>query len=134
MRLLKAAGNDSYELESFTDDVPPYAILSHTWAQKNSEGVVFSDIENGQAAAKPGFKKLQFCSSQAKRDDLTYCWIDTCCINKSDEEELSISLNSMFSWYSRAVRCYVYLSDVSFTGPASAAQEGEPAWLPAFRS
>lgn len=46
-------------------------------------------------------------------DGLRYFWIDTCCIKKSDSTELQRSLASMFYWYQRAVRCYVYLADVS---------------------
>ena len=38
--------------------------------------------------------------------------MDTCCINKDSDAELSKSLRSMFRWYARAKTCYVYLSDV----------------------
>ncbi|KAK6591463.1 vegetative incompatibility protein het-e-1, partial [Botrytis cinerea] len=47
------------------------------------------------------------------KDGLLYFWIDTCCINKSNDAELSRSINYMFRWYRNAARCYVYLSDVS---------------------
>ncbi|KAF2804816.1 NACHT-domain-containing protein [Mytilinidion resinicola] len=50
---------------------------------------------------------------QAKQDGLQYFWIDTCCIDKKNDAELSRSINSMFRWYRNATRCYVYLSDVS---------------------
>ncbi|KAF1828628.1 HET-domain-containing protein, partial [Decorospora gaudefroyi] len=39
--------------------------------------------------------------------------IDTCCINKSDNAELSHAIRSMFRWYHNAALCYVYPSDVS---------------------
>jgi hypothetical protein len=44
---------------------------------------------------------------------LQYFWVDTCCINKSNNTELSEAINSMFRWYRNADKCYVYLSDVS---------------------
>jgi hypothetical protein len=94
------------------DQIPPYAILSHTWGPDNEE-VTFEDIVNGTGEVKPGYKKIRFCGEQARQDDLLYFWIDTCCINKNNDAELSRSINSMFRWYRNASRCYVYLSDVS---------------------
>ncbi|TGO07686.1 hypothetical protein BTUL_0253g00020 [Botrytis tulipae] len=94
------------------DQIPPYAILSHTWGP-NDEEVTFEDIVNGTGKVKPGYEKIRFCGEQAKQDGLLYFWIDTCCINKSNGAELSRSINSMFRWYRNAARCYVYLSDVS---------------------
>ncbi|KAF2818070.1 hypothetical protein CC86DRAFT_435377 [Ophiobolus disseminans] len=41
------------------------------------------------------------------------CRYHTCCINKSNNAELSEAIISMFCWYKNAERCYVYLSDVS---------------------
>ena len=38
---------------------------------------------------------------------------DTVCIDKSNSQELQEAITSMFSWYQRAAKCYVYLSDVS---------------------
>ncbi|KAM0158528.1 hypothetical protein ACHAQE_005438 [Botrytis cinerea] len=93
------------------DQIPPYAILSHTWGP--NEEVTFEDILNGTGEVKPGYEKIRFCGEQAKQDGLLYFWIDTCCINKSNDAELSRSINSMFRWYRNAARCYVYLSDVS---------------------
>ncbi|KAM3066457.1 hypothetical protein ACMFMG_012043 [Clarireedia jacksonii] len=94
------------------DPIPPYAILSHTWGPNNEE-VTFEDIVNGTGEVKPGYEKIRFCGEQARQDSLHYFWIDTCCINKSNDAELSRSINSMFRWYRNATRCYVYLSDVS---------------------
>jgi hypothetical protein len=39
--------------------------------------------------------------------------VDTCCINKANYAELPEAITSMFRWYHNAVKCYVYLSDVS---------------------
>ena len=94
------------------DIIPPYAILSHTWGEE-AEEVTFEDLANGAGKDKPGYKKIRFCGEQARQDDLQYFWINTCCINKANYTELSQAINSMFRWYRNAIRCYVYLSDVS---------------------
>ncbi|KUI59526.1 Vegetative incompatibility protein HET-E-1 [Cytospora mali] len=54
---------------------------------------------------------------QAAKDGLKYAWVDTCCIDKSSSAELSEAINSMFRWYQRSARCYVYLSDIR-SGPS----------------
>ena len=62
---------------------------------------------------KVGYAKIYFCGEQAATDYLQYFWLDTCCIDKSSSAELTEAINSMFTWYQRAAKCYVYLSDVS---------------------
>ncbi|THV46131.1 hypothetical protein BGAL_0413g00010 [Botrytis galanthina] len=120
MRLLSRSMNGNWIVQEFLEAVPFYAILSHTWDRKDAE-VTFEDIEDGKRhfddRSKPGYDKLRFLSEKAESDGLCYFWIDTCCIKKSDSAELQRSLNSMFYWYSRAVRCYVLLSDVSLKVP-----------------
>jgi hypothetical protein len=115
MRLLQHSETGRFTLtKDFIgdDQIPPYAILSHTWGPDNEE-VTFEEIVNGTGEIKPGYEKIRFCEEQARQDGLLYFWIDTCCINKSNDAELSRSINSMFRWYRNATRCYVYLSDVS---------------------
>jgi Heterokaryon incompatibility protein (HET) len=112
MRLLECNSTGEFSLtEDIVDDnkIPPYAILSHTW--KEGEEVAFQELGTGKG--KPGYEKIRFCGEQAKRDGLQYFWLDTCCINRSNNTELSEAINSMFRWYRSATRCYVYLSDVS---------------------
>jgi hypothetical protein len=114
MRLLKLNDDGSFSLEWFSEDkAPPYAILSHTWGTGKDDEVTFKDLKDGTGNNKPGFQKLQFCGNQAKHDDLHYFWVDTCCIDKTNHVELSEAINSMFQWYQKAAKCYVYLSDVS---------------------
>ncbi|KAF2440363.1 HET-domain-containing protein, partial [Karstenula rhodostoma CBS 690.94] len=118
MRLLHTASDGRFEWSKnyiSNVEIPNYAILSHTWTD---EEVTFDDlnnINNGKgldSQNSEGYRKLRFCAEQAKRDGLVYFWVDTCCINKSDSSELQEAINSMFRWYQRAARCYVYLSDV----------------------
>jgi hypothetical protein len=39
--------------------------------------------------------------------------VDSCCIDKSNKAELQEAISSMFRWYQRSAKCYVYLSNVS---------------------
>jgi hypothetical protein len=114
MRLLKLLDDGRFSLEWFQKDkIPPYAILSHTWGRSENDEVTYKDIVNGTGDDKPGFQKLKFCAKQSKHDGLQYFWVDTCCIDKSNSYELAAAINSMFRWYEKSERCYVYLSDVS---------------------
>jgi hypothetical protein len=109
MRLINVK---TYKLaEFFEDEVPPYAILSHTW--RRDQEVSFQEIQDlNLAKQKTGFDKIKNCCEQATRDQLSWAWIDTCCINKESSAELSEAINSMFRWYGQAALCYAYLSDV----------------------
>ena len=112
MRLLERNSAGEFVLtKDFYDEIPQYAILSHTW--KDGEEVTFKDLMDGTGKGKTGYDKIHFCAQQAKRDGLQYFWVDTCCIDKSNSVELQEAINSMFRWYQNAVKCYVYLSDVS---------------------
>ncbi|OLN92241.1 Vegetative incompatibility protein HET-E-1-like protein 2 [Colletotrichum chlorophyti] len=100
--------------EFFGDDIPRYAIVSHTWGP---EEVTFQDWKDLQIAReKKGFRKFEMARGRAIRDGLDYLWIDTTCINKESSAELSEAINSMFVWYENAVLCYAYLSDVTGVG------------------
>lgn len=135
MRLLERNGAGEFILtKDFVDDeVPPYAILSHTWGADNEE-VTFEDLTNGTGWDKAGHEKLRFCGEQAETDRLRFFWVDTCCINKANFTELSQAINSMFRWYQKAAKCYVYLSDVSTTKRKASEQSFETTWEPAFRN
>ncbi|KAG4444050.1 hypothetical protein IFR05_000510 [Cadophora sp. M221] len=127
MRLLHYDGDGNVSLTNFLDDeIPKYAILSHTW---EGEEVTFEDLQDGTGTTKAAYAKIQFCVEQAKHDGLQYIWVDTCCIDKSSNAELAKAINSMFRWYRMSTKCYVYLSDVSGT----VANTNDLAWESAFR-
>ncbi|KAF5319845.1 hypothetical protein D9758_018804 [Tetrapyrgos nigripes] len=108
MRLLST---ETLKLHEFYTDIPPYAILSHTWEK---EEVSFQDIQNLETAgAKAGFAKVLNACRRARHYDFEWIWIDSCCINKESSAELSEAINSMYQYYEDAVVCYVYLCDVS---------------------
>jgi hypothetical protein len=112
MRLLYRNDDGGYSLAEFLYDIPPYAILSHTWGG-HLEELTLKDIVKGRGVEKAGYRKIQFCGAQAAKDGLKYFWIDTCCIDRSSSAELNEAINSMFRWYQMAARCYVYLADIS---------------------
>ncbi|KAH7342992.1 hypothetical protein BKA65DRAFT_526948 [Rhexocercosporidium sp. MPI-PUGE-AT-0058] len=86
----------STRYNNIIDNVPNYAILSHTWGTDTEE--------------------IRFCGEQARLNGLQYFWVDTCCIDKSNNTELAEAINSMFRWYRYAAKCYVYLSDMVHSG------------------
>ncbi|KAI1326141.1 heterokaryon incompatibility protein-domain-containing protein [Xylariaceae sp. FL0255] len=90
-----------------------YAILSHRWLHPEDE-VTFHDIQSLDISSmrrKKGYFKLFETSKLAKSQGLSYVWIDTCCIDRSDSSELQEAINSMYRWYHQAATCYVYLGN-----------------------
>jgi hypothetical protein len=143
MRLLKLETNVEFSLTGdIIGDVPPYAVLSHTWGADTDE-VTFKDLEEGTGKRKAGYTKIRFCGKQADNDGLEYFWVDTCCINKEyfwvdtccinkpNHTELSEAITSMFRWYRDAAKCYVYLSDVSIGDHNN--DQSQRTWESAFR-
>ncbi|KAI6007852.1 hypothetical protein EDC04DRAFT_935799 [Pisolithus marmoratus] len=49
---------------------------------------------------------------RAMKDGYMQLWIDTCCIDKRSNAELSEAINSMYRWYRNSKKCYACLSDV----------------------
>ncbi|KAF1959939.1 HET-domain-containing protein [Byssothecium circinans] len=133
MRLLRFEDNGEFSLVEFVGkNIPPYAILSHTWGADHEE-VTFKDIKKGTGKSKAGYSKIRFCGKQADNDGLQFFWVDTCCIDKSSSAELSEAINSMFQWYYKADKCYVYLSDVSCSTSVESDRRSPHTWKPFFR-
>ncbi|KAI1764461.1 HET-domain-containing protein [Hypoxylon sp. FL1150] len=108
MRLLHV---QTGKLEEFAgDDVPPYAILSHTWGKHE---LTLQDLSKLDRSSIASYAKVEGCCRQAANEGLHYVWIDTCCIDKTSSAELSEGINSMFQWYRKSTICYVYLADVT---------------------
>ncbi|KAF2963124.1 hypothetical protein GQX73_g10456 [Xylaria multiplex] len=133
MRLLTTQPDGSLALtEDLNEDIPQYAILSHTWGSDNEE-VTFRDISEGTGQQKEGYRKIEFCRDWAASDRLRYFWVDTCCIDRSNSTELSEAINSMFRWYQTATKCYVYLSDVSKSDAEHVNEPLQSTWKGEFR-
>ena len=131
MALMRCMNTNTFELHTSTHikfKEQGYAILSHRWGV---EEILFSQI--GQFAqelrhtkhrhALPQLDKILGACITARKQGLQWIWIDNCCINKSDSSELTESINSMFKWYSEAVVCLTYLSDVRQTPESKGGSE-----------
>jgi hypothetical protein len=82
---------------------------------------------------KEEYHKIRFCAQQAKRDGLDYFWVDTCCIDKTNNTELSEAINSVSLVPEREEVLRVqYLSNAEYNTSMS---ENELArrWKPAFK-
>ena len=133
MRLLKLSSRGEFTLTTdVIKDNTPYAILSHTWGADKDE-VTFNDLQKGSGKSKAGYAKIRFCGEQARKDGLQYFWVDSCCIKKWSDSEPSESINSMFRWYQRAAKCYVYMGDVSTTKRKRGDENAHDTWEQAFR-
>jgi hypothetical protein len=101
-------------LQSFTDVTRPlYAILSHTW---EDDEVTFQDMRTADlscAKSKSGYQKIAATCLRASEEGLQWAWVDTCCIDKTNNAEFSEAINPMFRWYNEAEMCYAYLADVT---------------------
>lgn len=111
MRLLDV---HSWKFEEFLDErrLSKYAILSHTWGDKEVQYHHMLDVDKHLKNEELDFYKIRFLCKQAIRDEFNYAWIDTCCINKESSAELIEAINSMFRWYQKSAICYVYMSDI----------------------
>ncbi|KAM5383078.1 hypothetical protein ACJA88_003611 [Fusarium oxysporum] len=109
MRLINTKTLELHEF--FSENVPPYAILSHAW---DAEEVTFQDWQNRQlAASKQGFFKIKSACYQSLNQNLEWLWVDTNCIDKTSSAELTEAINSMFAYYQKSEVCFAYLPDVS---------------------
>ena len=100
------------ELEEFLgSNIPRYAILSHTWGD---DEVSFRDYDTARLSRdhSAGMKKIEGCCALARKANIDYAWVDTCCIDKSSSAELSEAINSMYRWYGAAEICYTYMFDM----------------------
>ena len=115
MRLLRVDNPEEPKLEEFLErNVPPYTILSHTWGD---EEVSFQEMQHVKQTvkSKAGYSKILACCNETRKMSLEYCWVDTCCIDKSSSAELSEAINSMYHWYKDAQICFVTLGDVEYS-------------------
>ncbi|KAH9235862.1 hypothetical protein K456DRAFT_1771033 [Colletotrichum gloeosporioides 23] len=125
-------------VEFLGDPTKPYAILSHTWGDKEVTFDKFNDMTASQKQSpdlrgaatssdiqsSAGFVKILRAADTARSQGFNYLWVDTCCINKASSAELSESINSMYLWYQKAAVCYAYLSYVESNAISSIGQDG----------
>ncbi len=111
----------------YGDEIPAYAILSHTWGDAEvslQEFTQVSETKNDKITNKAGYRKIAVTCDKALKDGYCYAWVDTCCIDKTSSAELTEAINSMFDWYRESQVCYAYLSDFMLdTADISSQQE-----------
>ncbi|KAG2354047.1 hypothetical protein BDR07DRAFT_638530 [Suillus spraguei] len=88
-------------------------LLSHRWEETEAllhdiQGKVMYEL-NGLG----GIAKLRSFCKVARDAGYGWAWMDTCCIDKTNNSELQESVNSMFVWYRHSALTIVYLCDVS---------------------
>lgn len=139
MRLLNSI---SLDFRAFNDEqLPPYAILSHTWGNeeisyqeqrlvqrlaalphklRHDEAYVASlEIAAGldfcvtgrNIKSRAAYHKIERTAVIARQMGLRWFWVDTCCIDKSSSAELQEAINSMYRWYEKSAYCVVYLEE-----------------------
>jgi hypothetical protein len=75
MRLLSTK---NLKLANFHDDkIPPYAILSHTWCEKEVTFEEWETIQFSNVSQKEGYMKIKKFCEQAAIDRFDWVWIDT---------------------------------------------------------
>lgn len=105
------------------DARPPYAILSHTWS--DDETTDQHDLHLTASHERSfGYRKVVAGCAEARKLGIEWFWADTVCITTTKgDEELSVALNFMYSWYRDAAVCLVYLADVTGSGLGEEVQQ-----------
>jgi len=63
--------------------------------------------------ANRGIEKARTACKIALKRKLVWLWVDTVCIDKTNNVELSEAINSMWRWYYESALCLVYLEDIT---------------------
>ena len=89
-----------------------YAMLSHRWEENEPRLQDVQDRIVYHLKPVDGVVKLQEFCKTARDAGYRWAWIDTCCIDQTNNVEVQASVNSMFVWYRHSALTIVYLSDV----------------------
>ena len=68
------------------------------------------DLET--AKYKAGFEKIEATCRLARKQNIDYAWIDTCCIDRTSSADLTEAINATFRIYEASSVCFVYLADL----------------------
>jgi hypothetical protein len=80
MEYLSVEYQHSFIIRDLVENIPEYAILSHSWEMK----VTFADFSKGSVWEKGGVEKIRLCTEQATIDGIRHFCIDTYYINRSE--------------------------------------------------
>ena len=106
-KMMRLLNTGTKELRDFQlDTVPPYLILSHRWEE---DEVSYKDITkpNRRPSKLNGWAKLRSFCCLAEEDGWEWVWMDTCCIDRGNMNEVSEAINSMYLWYRDAREVYI---------------------------
>ena len=72
------------------------------------------DIQEGRDKRSDGYLKVDRFARYIREQipAIKWLWIDTCCIDQTNGQEVSEAINSMFRYYMLSDVCYAYFSDV----------------------
>ncbi|OAX35521.1 hypothetical protein K503DRAFT_364265 [Rhizopogon vinicolor AM-OR11-026] len=87
-------------------------MLSHRWEENEPLLHNIQDKNVYELHALSGIAKSQSFCKTARDAGYRWAWIDTCCIDQTNNVEVQQSVNSMFLWYRHAALTIIYLSDV----------------------
>ena len=73
MRLISTCTGEMRDFMS-EDELPSYAILSHTWGD---EEMKFEEMTDPSFRGKKGYQKILWCCRQAAKDGIHWAWVDT---------------------------------------------------------
>lgn len=59
------------------DEIPPYAILSHTWGENEVTFQKWQTLSHTDVQRMTGWKKIEYCRKQAVADGYEWVWADT---------------------------------------------------------
>ncbi|KAK7443545.1 hypothetical protein VKT23_015718 [Stygiomarasmius scandens] len=90
--------------------IPQYAILSHRWIP--DEEIVYEEFlqPRAETSLKRGYQKIEAACRQARKNNIRYIWVDTCCIKQGDHADVTENIISMYAYYQNAEICYTYLT------------------------
>ncbi|TBU21077.1 heterokaryon incompatibility protein-domain-containing protein, partial [Dichomitus squalens] len=100
--------------ECFDHQRVRYVILSHVWATREAtyQDVLETQKVSGLNVVSRLPDKLRGLCNAAQNAGYDFVWADTCCIDRTNSDEISDSITSMYSWYREADQCFAYLHDV----------------------
>jgi len=89
-----------------------YVMLSHRWEEPEPLLRDIQDKDIYELDPVGIIAKLRSFCETARDAGFRWAWVDTCCIDQTNNVEVQRAVTSMFVWYRRSALTIVYLSDV----------------------
>lgn len=110
--VMEHSGSRMEHVEEVVEKYFRCVMLSHRWGAREPlrqeiQGKIVYELH-----PVGGIVKLQSFCKIARDAGYRWAWMDTCCIDQTNNVELQESINSMFVWYHHSALTIVYLSDV----------------------